>query len=61
MPEKKREGSVRVVIIAIILIAALSVAVSQYFGVPADTPFEQCIEKVIEHQTGLDIDLSPQE
>ncbi len=36
-------------------------SINKYFGIPNDNQIEACIEKIIENQTGIKIDLTPEE
>ncbi len=40
---------------------ALGLGITYYYHLPADNPVEQVAEEVIKYETGVDIDLSPQD
>lgn len=65
MPEQKKKGCMRNVLkigVLIALVATLAVActyLNRQFGLKPDNMIEESVEAVLEHHTGVDIDLSP--
>lgn len=63
-----KEAEWRKIMIRIIIVLAICSAVmggcsyfNRQFGLDDDNPLEQAVEDVIEHQTGIEIDLTPEQ
>ncbi len=60
---KRIKGIIMKIVLCLILLASFMGActcVNRKLGLDDDNPIEEAIEELIEHKTGLDIDLTPE-
>lgn len=56
------DKSVRILLYSTVAIIACMISILAFFGIIRhDSPMEQAVEQVIKNETGLEVDLSPED